>query len=100
MGLSDAGTIMAISEQTNLLALNAAIDKLEKILNMIDKDKDDAIIAIQNISSIAEETAASTEELSASMEEQTVTMESIFNNTKNLADTIEKLHELVNKFKI
>lgn len=77
-----------------------SIGQLEKRLNMVDKDKGDVMLAIQNISAITEETAASTEELSASMEEQAATMETISNNTDNLTNTIGKLNELVNRFKI
>lgn len=77
-----------------------AINQLHERLDMVDSDKEEVILAIQSISSVTEEAAASTEELSASMEEQAATMETISNNTENLAKTIEKLDELVNRFKI
>lgn len=77
-----------------------AIENLEVQLNMVDKDKDEVTISIQNISSIAEETAASTEELSAAMEEQSATTEVISNNTDNVNKIIHRLEELVNRFKI
>lgn len=77
-----------------------AIEQLDGRLEVVNKDKEDAILAIQSISSVTEETAASTEELSASMEEQAATMETISNNTDNLAKTIEKLNGLVNRFKL
>lgn len=77
-----------------------AITQLDQRLEIVDNDKEDVILAIQSISSVTEETAASTEELSASMEEQAATMENISNNTDNLAHTIEKLNELVNRFKL
>ncbi|WMM25526.1 methyl-accepting chemotaxis protein [Tissierella sp. MB52-C2] len=77
-----------------------AITQLDQRLGFVDNDKEEAILAIQSISSVTEETAASTEELSASMEEQAATMESISNNTDNLAKIIEKLNGLVNRFKL
>lgn len=84
-------------------SIKISIDAIEKLrigLNTVDSDKEDAIDAIQSISSITEETAASSEELSASMEEQAATIETISNNTDNLARTINKLKDLVNRFKI
>jgi len=84
----------------SILASIDAIKQLDERLEMVDGEKEDAILAIQSISSVTEETAASTEELSASMEEQAATMETISNNTDNLAKTIEKLNELVSRFKL
>ena len=77
-----------------------SIAELEEKLKIVDDDKDDVMLSIQNISAIAEETAASTEELSASMEEQAATMETVSSNTDSLAMITEKLNELVNRFKI
>jgi len=85
---------------SSILISIEAIENLGKGLNAVDNGKEDAILAIQSISSITEETAASTEELSASMEEQAATIETISSNTDNLAETIEKLNTLVNRFKI
>lgn len=76
------------------------IKELEDKLEQINKNKDEVVLAIQNISSVTEETAASTEELSASMEEQAATMETISNNTNSLVSIIERLEELVTRFKI
>lgn len=81
---------------TSIESIEILSDKLE----MVDNEKEEVILAIQSISSVTEETAASTEELSASMEEQAATMETISNNTNNLASIIEKLEELVNRFKL
>ncbi|MFA5576460.1 MAG: methyl-accepting chemotaxis protein [Tissierellaceae bacterium] len=77
-----------------------AIEQLDSRLEIVDRDKDEAILAIQNISSVTEETAASTEELSASMEEQAATMETISSNTDGLNQIIGKLNDLVNRFKL
>jgi len=77
-----------------------AIGNLEEKLRKVDVNKEEVLIAIQNISSISEETAASTEELSAAMEEQAATMETISSSTINLTKIIEKLDRLVSMFKI
>ena len=77
-----------------------AIRKLNEGLNSIDEDKEEAIMAIESISSVTEETAASTEELSASMEEQAATIETISNNTEDLSNVIKNLEKIVNSFQI
>ena len=70
----------------NAMAISIeAIKELEKRLEMVNGQKEEAILAIESISSVTEETAASTEELSASMEEQAATMETISQNTNSLA---------------
>ena len=76
------------------------IKQLNLRLERVDEDKDGVILAIENMSSITEETAASTEELSASMEEQAATMETIATSTENLSQTIGKLEQLINRFKL
>ncbi|WP_461614703.1 hypothetical protein [Clostridium sp. Marseille-QA1073] len=53
----------------------------------------EALLIIQNISSISQESAVPTEELSTSME-------IISNNTDKLAEVIEVLNELVNRFNV
>ncbi|HHX11367.1 MAG TPA: hypothetical protein GX731_00990, partial [Clostridiales bacterium] len=75
-----------------------AIGELEQKLQMIDMDKEVVIQGIESISAITEEVAASAEELSASTEEQAATMETISHNTDNLAQIIQKLESLVNRF--
>ncbi|MBU5437191.1 methyl-accepting chemotaxis protein [Tissierella sp. MSJ-40] len=84
----------------SILTAMEAIEELGANLNIVDKEKGDVVLAIQSISSITEEAAASTEELSASMEEQAATMETISANADNLALIIENLSELVHKFKL
>lgn len=85
------------------LAMSRSIESIEQLqqkLQIVDKDKDEVMKAIENISSVSEESAASTEELSASMEEQAATMETISENTDNLSNRILKLNELISRFKI
>ncbi len=77
-----------------------SIHELEEKLKTVNEDKKEALLSMQNISSISQESAASTEELSASMEEQSAAMDTISNNTDKLAEVIGKLNELVNKFNI
>lgn len=75
-----------------------SIGQLEEKLELVDKDKEDVMLAIQSVSAITEETAASTEELSASTEEQAATMETISTNTESLTSIIGKLDEMLRRF--
>lgn len=77
-----------------------AIDELGSKLGEVDEYKEEAIVAIENITSVTQETAASTEELAASMEEQAAITENISGNVNDLAYIIERLGELVGRFKL
>lgn len=104
--LDDANTTLDVAKRAFeeiYSSISFSIDVVKELsnrLSLVDKSKDEAIVAIESISSVTEETAASTEELSASMEEQAATMESISNNTEDLASVIENLNQLVHRFKI
>ncbi len=71
------------------------MDVSKEVLNNENKslaESREALLSIQNISSISQESAA-TEGLSTSME-------IISNNTDKLAEVIEVLNELVNRFNV
>lgn len=106
LALGDANTTLDIAKRAFREIYEATsssisgIKELNNRLETVDGDKDEVIFAIQSISSVTEETAASTEELSASMEEQAATMETIASNTENLSNIIGRLEELVNRFQL
>ena len=99
ISLEDSNAAFEDIYSTTMKAIKA-IKELSNGLETIDKDKEGAIMSIESISSVTQETAASTEELAASMEEQAATMESISANTDNLVKTVGDLSEIVNKFQI
>ena len=99
ISLEDSNKAFKNIYSTTMEAIKA-IRELSNGLETIDKDKEDAIMSIDSISSITQETAASTEELAASMEEQAATMETISSNTDNLVRTVDDLSEIVNRFQI
>lgn len=99
ISLEDSNKAFKNIYSTTMEAIKA-IKELSNGLETIDKDKEDAIMSIDSISSITQETAASTEELAASMEEQAATMETISSNTDNLVRTVDDLSEIVNRFQI
>jgi len=74
-------------------------DLIKNIMN-VDGNKDTALNAIQGISAITEENAASSEEISATMVTQNQMMESISDQSNQLLAITEKLKEIVNQFKV
>ncbi|MBV7272076.1 hypothetical protein I6U48_03985 [Clostridium sp. PL3] len=76
--------------QTNLLANN---------IKNIGNNKNKVVEAIQNMSSVAEESAASTEEMSASMDIQAGRIIDIVEAAKKSEEISEKLMKIVGKFK-
>lgn len=85
----------------------AAMSSAKKVVSALDdssvtmqEKKDGLLDAIQNLSAIAEENAASTEEASASMEEASASTEEISNSSENLTKITAELQLLIGKFKI
>jgi methyl-accepting chemotaxis protein len=74
-------------------------DLIKNIMN-VDGNKDTALNAIQGISAITEENAASSEEISATMVTQNQMMEAISDQSNQLLGITEKLKEIVNQFKV
>lgn len=91
-------TVDAISEEMNLLALNAVIEAARA--GEAGKDKDEVVLSIESITTIAEESSASTEEVSASVEEQTATIEEIVRMTEELKNMANKLENVIREFQI
>jgi len=84
-------------------AVDATFDDLQSLIKNIqnvDRDKGDALNAIQGISAITEENAASSEEISATMESQNDMMTSIADQSDKVQDVSKKLHDIVNQFNV
>lgn len=98
-----------ISEDTNsafeaidqsIIETVKQIDVLVENIDMMDKEKNATITAIEGILSITEETAAATEEVSASAQEQLATVEEMSNTSYHLKEVGEMLARLVNQFTV
>ncbi|AND83878.1 methyl-accepting chemotaxis protein [Clostridium tyrobutyricum] len=84
-------------------SINDVISDMEILvekINEVDSNKDSVINAIENISSISEESSAGNEELAASVQEQNSSIESINENMKKLKDISDGLNKIVNKFNL
>ncbi|GAA0738798.1 methyl-accepting chemotaxis protein [Clostridium oceanicum] len=86
-----------IKSSTDMLENN--INKVYKVLQVIDSGKREVIENISNAASAAEETSASTEEVSASTEEQSAGFEDVVKSADKLNEIADKLQEEISKFK-
>lgn len=76
----------------------SGVGRMKDALTAINENSHDVQDAIQNISAIIEESAASTEEIAAASEEQYATVAEIADSTTNLAGIADQLRGEVNKF--
>lgn len=76
------------------------LDALTNQIDTIHQKKNVVMLAIEEISGIAEESAASTKEASASLLQQFTHIEEINNSTDELNRLIKSLNHLTDKFKI
>jgi len=72
---------------------------IESIKN-VDDNKTTVLNAIEGISAITEENAASSEEISATMSTQAELMSSIAEQSEQVNEVTIKLHEIINRFKV
>lgn len=81
-------------------AIGAAIYNLVSELSNMMVLKNVAMMAIQSISAISEETAASAEEVSASAADQQAEMEKVANSITHMNKIAQELQEVVDRFKL
>lgn len=91
---SFANILSAVEEiTTRIHGMHGAIVELNK-------DKDNIVHAISNISSVSEETAAASEEVSASMDQQAQAVEAVAESAEQLNSLSIQLRNELEKFKI
>lgn len=76
------------------------ISQLDASSEIINKNQEDIVEILQDLSLIAEENAASTQEVSAATEEQSASIQEIANSSENLSYLSSKMIQLVEKFNI
>ncbi|SHH32051.1 methyl-accepting chemotaxis protein [Caloranaerobacter azorensis DSM 13643] len=86
-----------------LISIRALVDKVSEIeehnYDMVEK-KNTILDIMSNISAVAQQTSAATQQVSASTEEQSASMETISSHTQELKALADKLHEIINEFKV
>ncbi|WHH61408.1 methyl-accepting chemotaxis protein [Petroclostridium sp. X23] len=87
-----------IAESMNSLSAN--VDEVMAGIVEMEENKNEAVLMIQNVSSVSQQTAASTEEITASTEEQLSSIEELTAFVQELNDTAQKLTKSIGRFKI
>ena len=80
--------------------IGESIDELATELTDMMEHKDQAMLAIQSVSAISEETAASAEQVSASAAAQQGELERVAESTNHMNPIAQELQEVVNRFKL
>ncbi|WP_027626565.1 methyl-accepting chemotaxis protein [Clostridium lundense] len=84
-------------------SIKETIEKINLVQSSIietNKNKNEIVNKMQNISAVSEEASASTEEVSAATEQVTATMSEFNNSALNLKDICSKLEAEINKFQL
>ncbi|KAA0966392.1 methyl-accepting chemotaxis protein [Sporosarcina sp. ANT_H38] len=80
--------------------MNQSIIELTSNLNEMVVHKDQALLAIQNVSAVSEETAASAEQVSASSISQQKELENVADSTTQMNRIVSELDEIVKRFNV
>ncbi|WP_203245888.1 methyl-accepting chemotaxis protein [Sporosarcina beigongshangi] len=80
--------------------MGGSIDELATKLAEMMEHKDRALLAVQSVAAISEETAASAEEVSASAATQQSELERVAESTAHMYTIAQELQEVVNRFKL
>lgn len=88
-----------INIEDSISQITHRIDKLVEIISTLNKSKDSIVDSIHNISSVTEESAASTEEISASIQEQHSFIKNIKVEIDEFNHISSTLESIVKKFK-
>lgn len=84
-------------------AMFTIVDKFKKVTDSVSKmqkDKDEVIVCIEHISSVSQQTAASSEEMTATTETQINSFDDLQKASKSLADLVVDLNDKIKKYKL
>ncbi|MCD8501938.1 MAG: methyl-accepting chemotaxis protein [Bacillaceae bacterium] len=96
--MNTKGSFEFISVETTKMANK--IQELILAMEEINQDKTGVVSTIQDISAVAEQSAASTQQILASVTQQTLNMEKIANSANKLKEISIRLEDLMNQFKV
>lgn len=83
-----------------IISIIEKIKEVNESVTRMQQDKDEVIAAIENISSVSEETAASSEEVAATTEHQLKTIEDMKVAADSLDDLVQELDKKLKKYKL
>ncbi len=95
------GTIQVFNKiMSSMDSLSVEVKQIMKRISGMEENKEQAINAIQNISAVSEETAASSQEVTASTQEQLSSIEELSRFAEELKMASDDLQSAVDKFKL
>ncbi|MCT4584282.1 MAG: methyl-accepting chemotaxis protein [Peptostreptococcaceae bacterium] len=97
--VNEMAQTFAVIESSVNKTLNQ-MDILSSNIENMNRDKDDVLSSIEGISSVTEESAASSEELAATMENQVDTIKGLKTQSRDLNNLADSLDDMVNKFNL
>lgn len=80
--------------------LSVKVEHIHKLIMETEENKAQAILSIQNISAVSQETAASSEEVTASTQEQLAGIEDLSAKAEELKKAAEDLQQNIRRFKL
>ncbi len=84
-------------------AMFTIVDKFKKVTDSVSKmqkDKDEVIVSIEHISSVSQQTAASSEEMTATTETQIQSFDELQKASKSLSNLVVDLNDKIKKYKL
>lgn len=95
--VSDTEEEFASIEKAVFMTIEA-VEKLNGEINMVTKQTDQIMDAVQTIASISQQTAASSEEVTASVEEQVKAIANVSQSAEGLNTISDELNSLIRKY--
>ncbi|MGE4284492.1 MAG: methyl-accepting chemotaxis protein, partial [Clostridia bacterium] len=81
-------------------SLVASVEHIMSGIAEMEENKNEAVLMMQSVSSVSQQTAASSEEITASAEEQQSSIEELAAFAQELSDAAQQLTESITRFKI
>ncbi|WP_228548324.1 methyl-accepting chemotaxis protein [Sporosarcina obsidiansis] len=100
---NQAGTILETKDAFEQLSgsienITSLLRSMENDMNSMDQNRQFVVQAINQIASVAAESAAATEQVNASIDEQKAAINTIMHASLDLHTEAEKMHDLVDRF--
>ncbi len=86
--------------ENNISKASVSVDSINDIIGTVDKNKVNVLDAVNSLSAISEENAASAQEANASTEELRANVEEVAHETATLKDVVRSLNESIAFFKL
>lgn len=80
--------------------MSGRVKMISSIFTQFQRSSKEITESVENIAAISEEAAAGSEEISASVLQQSQTIDNIASNAKKMTNMVERMNEMIRKFKL